>query len=96
MKIQELVRAEKGIPFYQVKIGEYFQFIISGNHYYESIEDSPYIYSKTQVLKKIDEVGAIDYPYDRASEENTLFVGDKVIVKVIRKTSKAYKEYSKE
>jgi len=84
MKIQALAQVESGIPFYKVKVGEYFKLVSSHN---------PPI---AAVFKKVDEVGAIDYPYDQHSEESTLFIGERTLVVVIKKNSKIFKEYSKE
>ena len=93
MKIHALIQANTGIPFYKVKIGEYFQHtVFEGGHYVGSL----YLYDAGQVLKKVDTVGAIDYPYDKSSEENILFISDKEIVKVVKRTDKVYKEYTKE
>jgi hypothetical protein len=93
MKIQTLIQADLGIPFYQVKVGEYFQYIIFETNIGPR---SKHLFEGSQVLMKVDQVGAIDYPYNKAAEENTMFVGEKALVKVVRTTDKKYKTYVKE
>lgn len=93
MKIQTLVKANSGIPFYTLSNGEFFQFIVFTNG---KLDSSPYLFEQCQVLMKVDRVGAIDFPYDAYAEENTLYIEDKMLVKVIKKTDKIYKKYTKE
>jgi hypothetical protein len=93
MKIQILIQADAGIPFYLVEVGQYFQYINSNSTIRHR---SDHIFEHSQVFKKVDQVGAIDYPYNKSSEENTMFIGEKALVKVIKKTDKRYKNYVKE
>lgn len=93
MKIHALIRADIGIPFYKVKVGEYFHYIVFENG---RKPRSTTLFEHSQVFKKVDQVGAVDYPYNQSSEENTMFIGERVLVKVVRKTSKSYKDYVRE
>lgn len=93
MKIHTLIQADLGIPFYKVKVGEYFQHIIFESNVGPR---STHLFEHSQVFMKVDQVGAIDYPYNKAAEENTIFIGERAMVKVVKKTDKKYKNYVKE
>jgi len=87
MKIQ-LLTEFRGIPFYRLKDGELFRL-----PEYERAT-SEHLFLVNQILMKVDHVGAIDYPYDRIlTDENVMFIGEKQIVQVVKKTHKEYKNY---
>jgi hypothetical protein len=87
MKIQSLTDT-RAIPFYRLKDGELFKL-----SEYERVT-SEHLFLVNQVLMKVDHVGAIDYPYDRIlTDENVMFIGEKQLVQVVKKTHKEYKNY---
>jgi hypothetical protein len=90
MKIQALILANSGIPFYKVKVGQFFQHSIDSN---DTTEMFGHFYDKSQVFMKVDQIGAVDYPYDFQAEDNMMFISEKAMVKVVRKTDKSYKNY---
>lgn len=95
MKISNLIQVEVGIPFYRLKPGAFFQLV----RFDEAGQPQPrseYIYEDYPILMKVDEVGAIDYPYTQKNDERIQFVHEKQLVHVIKKTERIYKTYVKE
>lgn len=93
MKIQTLVQANLGTPFYTLQNGELFQFIVFDENYKITIQ---YIYKASPILMKIDRIGAIDYPYDKEAEKSVLYINEMALVQTIKKTEQIYKDYSKD
>ena len=92
MRLRRLVQVECGKPFYHVRSGEYFQFLTYDEEGVLVIR-SEVIYESDRVLMKVDTVGAIDYPYNKVTNENVLYVPENEIVQVVKKTHKAYRDY---
>jgi hypothetical protein len=96
MKLSRLVQSNTGVPFYKLKEGDLFRFIIEvrniGDHFF-----SPYYLitniESDQILMKVDQCGAIDYPHNIDIAETVLYIHDKEIVQIIEKTDKLYEEY---
>ena len=95
MKILRLNQAHIGVPFYTLKTGDFFQFLVYDDNGVLRPR-SEVLYESDKVLMKSDIIGAIDYPYDKSAEENTLYVHEKEIVQVIKRTHKVFKTYVKE
>lgn len=93
MKIPTLIQCNVGIPFYAVKEGQYFQFLIfdvSG----ELITKTSPFFEYSQVMMKVNIAGALDYPYEFGQDMQ--FIHDFTIVQIVKKTDKVYKNYVRE
>jgi hypothetical protein len=95
MKILQLIKANVGVPFYQLKPGAFFQIVIM-DHEGVVRPRSPYFYEDQPILMKVDAIGAIDFPYTQKNDERLQFVQEKTLVYVVKKTTKSFKAYIKE
>lgn len=92
MKLSKLIVSQFSVPFYTLKEGTMFELIVDNE--YDIIERrSDKIYETKPILMKTDMVGAKDWPYNQTGLEHTIYINEKTLVQVIKKSNREFKNY---